>query len=84
MVFIFLAKAIRMGNTSFVFARIFQIIQFIVFLCVSVFLFTRTVDGHGAVQTLEAKLISFAVWGIFYLGVLVIEWLIYFITRHKR
>ena len=29
------------------------------------------VDGHGAVQTLEAKLISFAVWGIFYLGVLV-------------
>jgi len=37
-------------------------------------LFTRTVDGHGAVQTLEVKLISFAVWGIFYLGVLAIEW----------
>ena len=38
--------------------KISQIIQFIVFLCVSVFLFTRTVDGHGAVQTLEAKLIN--------------------------
>ena len=53
--------------------KISRIIQFIVFLCVSVFLFTRTVDGHGAVQTLEAKLIRFTVWGIFYLGVLVIE-----------
>jgi hypothetical protein len=53
---------------------VFQIIQFIFFLCVSVFFFTRTVDGHGAIQTLDAKLISFAVWGIFYLGVLAIEW----------
>ena len=60
--------------------KTFQIIQFVFFLCVSVFLFTRTVDGHGAVQTLEVKLISFAVWGIFYLGVLAIEWLIYFIA----
>ena len=51
------------------------------FLCFSIFLFTRAVDGHGAVQTLEAKLISFAVWGIFYLGVLAVEWLIYLIVR---
>lgn len=51
----------------------FQIIQFAFFLCVSVFLFLRTVDGHGAAQTLEVKLISFAIWGIFYLGVLAIE-----------
>ncbi len=48
------------------------------------FLFTRTVDGHGAVQTLEVKLISFAVWGIFYLGVLAIEWLICFIARRFK
>lgn len=64
--------------------RTFQIIQFIFFLCFSVFLFIRTVDGHGAVQTLEAKLISFAVWVIFYLGVLAIEWLIYFIVRLSK
>ena len=62
----------------------FQIIQFMFFLCVSVFLFIRTVDGHGAVQTLEVKLISFAVWGIFYLGVLAIEWLIYFIAQRFK
>ena len=62
----------------------FQIIQFMFFLCVSVFLFTRTVDGHGAVQTLEVKLISFAVWAIFYLGVLAIEWLIYFIAQRFK
>ena len=37
--------------------KTFQIIQFVFFLCVSVFLFTRTVDGHGAVQTSEVKLI---------------------------
>ena len=64
--------------------KTFQIVQFVFFLCVSVFLFIRTVDGHGAVQTLEVKLISFAVWGIFYLGVLAIEWLIYFIAQRFK
>ncbi len=64
--------------------KTFQIIQFVFFLCVSVFLFTRTVDGHGAVQTSEVKLISFTVWGIFYLGVFAIEWLIYFIARRFK
>ena len=64
--------------------KTFQIIQFAFFLCVSIFLFTRTVDGHGTAQTLEVKLISFAVWGIFYLGLLAIEWLIYFIVRCFR
>lgn len=61
--------------------KIFQIMQFVFFACISAFLFIRTVDGHGTVQTLEVKLISFAVWGIFYLGVLAIEWLAYFIVR---
>lgn len=64
--------------------KFFQIIQFVLFLCVSVFLFTRTVDGHGAIQTIEVKLISFAVWGIFYLGLFAIEWLIYFIARRFK
>lgn len=61
-----------------------QIIQFVLFLCVSIFLFARTVDGHGTAQTLEVKLISFAVWGIFYLGILAIEWLIYFIIKYFK
>jgi hypothetical protein len=63
---------------------VFQIIQLILFLCVSVFLFTRTVDGHGAVQTFGAKLLSFVVWGITYLVILAIEWFIYFITRRSK
>lgn len=62
----------------------FQIIQLIFFLCVSVFLFTRTIDGHGAVQTLEIKRISFAVWGIFFLAILAVEWIIFFIARRKK
>lgn len=64
--------------------KILQIIQLIIFLCFSAFLFARTIDGHGTVQTLEVKLISFAVWGIFYLGVFAIEWLIYFIARRFK
>lgn len=64
--------------------KTFQIIQFVLFLCVSIFLFTRAVDGHGTTQTLEVKLISFAVWGIFYLGILAIEWLIYFIIKRFK
>ena len=64
--------------------RFFQIIQLIILLCLSVFLFARTVDGHGTVQTLEVKLISFAIWAAFYLGVLAIEWLIYFIARRSK
>ena len=64
--------------------RAFQIIQFVLFLCISAFLFVRTVDGHGTVQTLEVKLISFAVWALFYLGVLAIEWLIYCMSDTPR
>lgn len=61
--------------------KYFQIIQLVLFLCFSAFLFTRTVDGHGTVQTSEIKLISFAVGALFYLGVLAVEWLVYLIIR---
>ncbi len=63
---------------------IFQIIQLILFLGFSIFLFTRTVDGHGAIQTLEIRLISFAVWGIFFLVILAVEWIIFFIARRRK
>ena len=63
---------------------IFQIIQFVFFLGFSIFLFTRTIDGHGTVQTLEVKLISFAVWAVFFLAILVIEWIIFFIAQRKK
>ena len=53
--------------------KIFQIIQFIIFAGVSVFLFVRQVDGSGAANTLDVKLISFVVWLGFYLLVLAIE-----------
>ena len=64
--------------------RTLQVVQFVVFLCFSVFLFVRPVDGHGAVQTPEAKLISFAVWVIFYLGLLTVEWVTHLVRRHAR
>ena len=54
--------------------RTFQIDQ-VIFFCVSV---------CSCLQTLEVKLISFAVWEIFYLGVLAIEWLIYLIVQHTK
>ena len=64
--------------------KVFQIIQFILFLAVSVFLFVRPVDGSGAENTIEVKLISFAVWLGFYLFLLAIEYGIRFLTKKKK
>ena len=59
----------------------FQIIQLILFLGISVFLFFRKVDGSGAENTADVKLISLAIWLGFYLFVLAIEYGIHFLTR---
>lgn len=61
--------------------RMFQIIQLILFLGISVFLFFRKVDGSGAENTADVKLISLAIWIGFYLFVLAIEYGIRFLTR---
>ena len=61
--------------------KMFQIIQLILFLGISVFLFFRKVDGSGAENTAEVKLISLAIWLGFYLFVLAIEYGIHFLTR---
>ena len=52
--------------------RIFQVIQLILFLGMSVFLFFRKFDGSGAENTTEVKLISLAIWLGFYLFILAI------------
>ena len=61
--------------------KTFQIIQFILFLGISVFLFFRKVDGSGAENTANVKLISLAIWMGFYLFVLAIEYGIRFLTK---
>ena len=61
--------------------RMFQVIQFILFLGISVFLFFRKVDGSGAENTADVKLISLAIWLGFYLFVLAIEYGVRFLTR---
>ena len=61
--------------------RIFQVIQLILFLGMSVFLFFRKVDGSGAENTADVKLISLAIWLGFYLLVLAIEYGVRFLTR---
>ena len=61
--------------------RIFQVIQLIFFLGISVFLFFRKFDGSGAKNTAEVKLISLAIWQGFYLFVLAIEYGVRFLTR---
>lgn len=61
--------------------RIIQIIQLILFLGISVFLFFRKVDGSGAENTADVKLISLAIWLGFYLFVLAIEYGVRFLTR---
>ena len=61
--------------------RIFQVIQLILFLGMSVFLFFRKFDGSGAENTGELKLISLAIWLGFYLFILAIEFVVRFLTR---
>ena len=61
--------------------RMFRVIQFILFLVISVFLFFRKVDGSGAENTADVKLISLAIWLGFYLFVLAIEYGVRFLTR---
>lgn len=61
--------------------RIFQVIQLILFLGVSIFLFFRKVDGSGAENTADVKLISLAIWLGFYLFVLSIEYGVRFLTK---
>lgn len=46
--------------------RMPQVIQLILFLGISVFLFFRKVDGSGTENTADIKLISLAIWLGFY------------------
>ena len=64
--------------------RIFQVIQFIIFAGVSVFLFARQVDGSGAENTSDVKLISLAVWLGLYLFLLALEYGIRFLTVIRK
>ncbi len=66
--------------------KIFQVVQFIIFAVVSIILFIRRVDGSGAENTTDVKLISFAIWLGFYLFLLALEYGIRFliITAKKE
>lgn len=64
--------------------RVFQTIQFVLFLGVSIFLFLRKVDGSGAENTTDVKLISFAIWLGFYLFLLALEYGIRFLTVIRK
>lgn len=61
-----------------------QIIQFIIFIGISIFLFVRSVDGSGAANTWDVRLVSFAVWLGFYLFVLALEYGIRFLTVIRK
>ena len=61
--------------------RIFQVIQLILFLGISVFLFFRKFNGSGAENTADVKLISLAIWLGFYLLVLAIEYGVRFLKH---
>ena len=59
--------------------KTFQVIQFLLFLSISVFLFFRKFDGSGAENTIDVKLISLAIWLGFYLFLLALEYGIRFL-----
>lgn len=64
--------------------KVFQTIQLLLFIGVSIFLLVRSVDGSGTTNTWNVKLVSFAVWLGFYLFVLALEYGIRFLTVIKK
>ena len=64
--------------------KVFQTIQLLLFIGVSIFLLTRSVDGRGTTNTWNVKSVSFAVWLGFYLFVLALEYGIRFLTVIKK
>lgn len=64
--------------------KVFQTIQLLLFIGVSIFLFARSVDGSGAANTTEVKGISFAIWLGFYLFLLALEYGIRFLITLKK
>ena len=64
--------------------KVFQVIQFVLFLAVSVLLFLRKFDGTGTANTTEVKWISFAIWLGFYLFLLALEYGIRFLITLKK
>lgn len=63
---------------------ILQVLQLMIFAGMNIFLFVRTVDGSGAVQTPAIRLTCFLVWAAFYLGLLAIEWGIHLLIRRQK
>lgn len=61
--------------------KIFQTIQCIFFLGLSLFLFLRKVDGTGAENTTDIKLISISIWLGFYLFLLIVEYGVRFLMK---
>ena len=64
--------------------KVFQIIQLVLFIGVSIFLFARSIDGSGVENIWNVKLISFAIWLGFYLFLLALEYGIRFLTVIKK
>ena len=64
--------------------KVFQVIQFVLFLAVSVFLFLRKFDGTGLENTTEVRWISLAIWLGFYLFLLALEYGIRFLITLKK
>ncbi len=64
--------------------KVFQTIQLLLFIGVSIFLLVRSVDGSGTTNNWNVKLVSFAVWLGFYLFVLALEYGIRFLTVIKK
>lgn len=64
--------------------KIFQLVQLLVFAGMTIFLLVRPVDGMGAVQTVEIRLLNVGIWAGYYLAALAVEWGIYALLHRNR
>lgn len=57
---------------------------FVIFLAGAFFIMYRKVDGAGAIQTSDAKLVSFIVWVGLFVLIGLVELAVYFVFRRKE
>ena len=79
---IFGADAFYLGFKKIGFIRL--IIDILIYAAISLILFFRKVDGSGAENTAEVKLISLAIWLGFYLFLLALEYGIRFLIAIRK
>lgn len=71
-------------RTSWILWWLVSILEFLSFIGISIFLWLREIDGSGAVQTTEIKLINISILALFYTVPFVIQLIWLKVINNKK